>query len=182
MASRAAIATMNDLAFKRLYRAMSDISEAFPDVEPAVLPTYRDIRYQEAARYDALASWAERLAVAMGVSSIPVEVEKPDPEIVEDEMDEDIDASTAPTEKVVTQDVEMAEDEQSFDTSSDDSSSDYSTLSNTKLRKLAKERGIALHDRGEIIDALEAADGLTEDEQAAKHAELDTETPDEAAS
>src|SRR5688572_8097624 len=110
MASRGAIATMNDLAFKRLYRAMADIGEAFPEVEPATLPSYRDIRYQEAARYDALASWAERLAVAMGVSSVPIVVE--DIEVVEDEID------------------------------TDDSTSEYSELSNTKLRKLAEERGI----------------------------------------
>ncbi len=134
MASRAVIATMNDSAFKRLYQAMADISQAFPEVEPATLPSFRDIRYQEAARYDAMASWAERLAVAMGVSSVPVPVE--DVVIIEDEMD-----------------------------TSNDDTSDYNTLNNAKLRKLAKERGIALHDRTEIIDALQAADGFTEDEQ-----------------
>ncbi len=144
MASKGAIATMNDLAFKRLYRAMSDISEAFPEVEAAVLPTYRDSHYQEAARYDVLATWAERLAIAMGVSSVPVAVETL--EIVEDEIDN----------------------------SAVDSTSDYSSFSAKELRAEADARGIhtaPLRSKVELIDALEAADGLTEDQQAAKHAD-----------
>jgi hypothetical protein len=44
----------------------------------------------------------------------------------------------------------------------------YHSMSNRDLRALAKERGISLHDRTEIIDALQAADGMTEDEQAAQ--------------
>jgi hypothetical protein len=146
MASRAAIATMNDLAFKRLYRAMADISEAFPEVEPATLPSFRDIRYQEAARYDALASWAERLAVAMGVSSVPVVVEEV--EIVEDEIDTDTDTG----------------------------GSKYSDMSNRQLRRLADERGIntaPLRSKAELIDALQAADGFTEDEQQQMDEALD---------
>ncbi len=141
MASRAATATMSDLAMKRLLQAMKDINAAYPEVEPAVMPSYRDIRYQEAARYDALASYAERLAVAMGVSSVPAPVEEV--EIVEDEID-----------------------------NSDDGTSDYSQYTNKQLRTMAEERGInaaPLRNKAELIDALEAADGLTEDEQEAKH-------------
>lgn len=137
MASRGAIAAMSDIAFKRLFVAMADINTAFPDVEPAVLQSFRDIRYQEAARYDALASWAERLAVAMGVSSVP-EVVEPEPD-VEDTNEPEV----AGSETIA-----------------------YADMSNNKLRKLAKQRGISLHDRDEIIDALQAADGFTEDEQA----------------
>lgn len=142
MASRAAIATMNDLAFKRLYRAMADISEAFPEVETAILPSYRDIRYQEAARYDALATWAERLALAMGVSSVPVIEEVP----------------------LVTED-------ETEDTPEDDNS-DYNSFTAKELRAEADARGIdtkAFRTKDEVIDALEAADGMTEDEQQAAH-------------
>lgn len=48
----------------------------------------------------------------------------------------------------------------------------YGEFSNKELRAIADERGIdarALRSKAELIDALEAADGLTEDEQASLH-------------
>jgi hypothetical protein len=69
------------------------------------------------------------------------------------EQDAKQDASKAPTENVAAQTSE---------------SNDYGSMSNRDLRALAKERGITLHDRTEIIDALQAADGMTEDQQAAQ--------------
>lgn len=56
--------------------------------------------------------------------------------------------------------------------------SDYSTLSAKELRAEAETRGIdtkALRTKTELIDALEAADGMTEDEQAEKYGDESSE-------
>ncbi len=140
MASKGSIARTSELALIRLYQAMADIGTAFPEVEPSVVERYRDPNYQAAARLDAIAGWAERVAVAMGVSSVPV----------------------------IVDDVEVIEEE------SDNSSGDYSSFSAKELRAEADARGIntaPLRSKVELIDALEAADGLTEDDQAAKYAD-----------
>lgn len=140
MASVGAIANMSSVADKKLYQAMADINTAFPDVEPAILPTFRDPRYQDAARREVIAAWAERLAVAMGVSSVVVEEAEP----VESEVTED-------------------------DAAVNSDGGAYDGMTKRQLRALANERGIpneGLNNVAELKDALQAADGFTEDEQS----------------
>lgn len=76
-----------------------------------------------------------------------------------------LEAQDHPTTVASVKDVEIIEDEMDSENVDNGRIGDYSDMSNTKLRKLAKERGITLHERTEIIDALQAADGFTEDEQ-----------------
>jgi hypothetical protein len=170
MATIGAIATMSDLAFKKLFQAMTDINTAFPDVEPAILPAYRDVRYQEASRYQAMADWAARLAVAMGVSSIPDVVAQ----AVESPAD-DIPFTDAASEYVpqeVKGDVFPLEAKSEASEESAETDDPYEGMTNKELRAVADERGIAtksLHSQAELINALLAADvrkAQTENEQA----------------
>jgi len=58
----------------------------------------------------------------------------------------------------------------------DSSGGSYSGYTVKELRALAKERNVdlsGLNDRASIIDALQASDGMTEDQQAAQDSEGD---------
>ena len=157
MASTAATAGIRDMALKRLSVAAQALA-AVTGVPAPEMPQYRDPAYQGAMQLDVLATWTEQLVARIA------------PPGEEAETEQEFDPDELGTSEGGFMDEGNAHTWDMGDGVPSVGSVDYEALTVAELRALAEERQIDLSGlrlKNEIIDALEAADGKTETQQAA---------------